>query len=40
VLAVLSVISVVLIRQTREETRFAGAMAEQAKAEALAEAAV
>ena len=37
VLAVLSVIAVTLIRETREETRFEGAVIEDAKAEALAE---
>ena len=37
VLAVLSVIAITLIRETREETRFEGAVIEDAKAEALAE---
>ncbi len=37
VLAFLSVIAIALIRETREQTRFAAAMLEDAKAEALAE---
>jgi general secretion pathway protein K len=40
VLAVLSVIAVTLIRETREETRFESAVVEDAKAEALAEGAI
>ena len=40
VLAVLSVIAVTLIRETREETRFESAVIDDAKAEALAEAGI